>query len=154
MANEDLKQAIIDRLARQKIDGGSHRAAAEYTGKVAALLDNIKSWLADVKAAGLIDFQDETHHLKVGAAGLTCLGLSIVSDKTIVQVVPVGNRVPGALGRVDLVSTRKRRGKSIVLSEAGDWCVVEPIVTRTENYRDRLVPLDEQRFLKIFGELI
>ena len=51
MANEDLKQAIIDRLARQKIDGGSHRAAAEYTGKVAALLDNIKSWLADVKAA-------------------------------------------------------------------------------------------------------
>ena len=111
------------------------------------LYKKIRTWLRNVEAEGLVTIRE--HRLEIQEDGL---GLYKTSSLKMefgprfedrIHFRPVGRRVIGADGRVDVVS---RQGMYLLIYRAGQWSL-----GRT---RDALVLLDEASFEEMIKDLL
>jgi hypothetical protein len=114
---------------------------------IRALFKKIRMWLHNVEAEGLVTIRE--HRAEIQEDGLGLYETSYLSMEfgprfeDRIHFRPVGRRVIGAEGRVDVVS---RQGVYLLIYRAGQWSL-----GRT---KDALTLLDETSFEEMIKDLL
>jgi hypothetical protein len=139
----DMKEREAETPAIQ-----SRSARRQWIRSVAALLDEIRSWLAPAVEEHLAALGSTSVHLAdddVGAYEAPALEIRLPGERTI-WVRPVGTLRVGGQGIVDLVCGSNRA--LLVLNAASVWKIRGPGVTSS------LVTLDVHTFTRAVSELL
>jgi len=93
-------------------------ALDQYLARVSALLDDVEKWSSDFglrTAQGQTTINEERHGQYAAATRV----LNDENGKRIAEVIPFGESILGASGRVDVVGDYGKREKIVYLSEGG-----------------------------------
>ncbi len=144
-AQKKLVELLRRRQGASQVTAGDVLEAKQWEADVDEVMAKIRKWLEKMEAERLVRIKPRRVTLTEEAVGKYSLPALTISTPgyTLVTIEPVGLRVMGARGRIDLVSGP--RSMMLLRFGAGDWHFVSPAPSPGHWESE---PLQEESFYK------